>query len=150
MRLAVLLYALLLTACTPPIYSQFCGKRTDKIASFQSADDATRALLDPELLRFLDEASPYVLQIQVVHALTCNNPQSIALGKDFDGYVRIQLSDHEHCYWRAQQDFKGDGDRQTLERLLERFHSELLSASEATGKPLHVAPDALRQNGSGD
>lgn len=145
-RIVALFSLLLLAACTPPIYSQFCGDEREGITSFQSADDATRALLETSFAPYLNDTSPYVLQIQVVHALTCNNPQSVALGKDFDGYVRIALFKQGSCYWRAQQDFKAQGSQRALERLLQRFRSELLTAPEGADRQPHAAPDAHRQS----
>jgi hypothetical protein len=44
----------------------------------------------------------------IVHCAKCTNAQSKSLGADFDGYIRITVSEGNRTLARAQMDYKGE------------------------------------------
>jgi len=44
----------------------------------------------------------------IVHCAKCTNARSKSLGADFDGYIRITVSEGNRTLARAQMDYKGE------------------------------------------
>lgn len=43
-----------------------------------------------------------------IHCAKCTNAQSKSLGADFDGYIRLTISEDNRTLARAQMDYKGE------------------------------------------
>ncbi len=54
-----------------------------------------------------DPDAPMTMNL-LVHCAKCTNAQSKSLGADFDGYIRITVSDGNRTLARAQMDYKGE------------------------------------------
>lgn len=72
-----------------------------------------------------DPSSPIKLAVYI-HRAKCTNAQSKSLGSDFDGYIRLTLSDHNRTIARAQMDYKGevtnDEVQQVYDHLIQQLH----------------------------
>jgi len=60
-----------------------------------------------------------------IHCSKCDNAQSKSLGTDFDGYIRITISDKNHSIARAQMDYKGEATRDDVEQVYEHLMQQL-------------------------
>lgn len=58
----------------------------------------------------------------IVHCAKCTNAQSKSLGADFDGYIRITVSEGNETLARAQMDYKGEA---TVEEVM-RVYTHLM------------------------
>ncbi|MDD2781366.1 hypothetical protein [Sulfuricurvum sp.] len=71
-----------------------------------------------------DSASPIKMTIYI-HCTKCTNAQSKSFGSDFDGYIRITLTDNNRTLARAQMDYKGEATpkevAQVYDHLMERL-----------------------------
>lgn len=63
-----------------------------------------------------DPSSPFGMEIYL-HQAHCSNAQSKSTGTDFDGYIRITVSDHSRMIARAQMDYKGKPDRDSIQKV---------------------------------
>mgnify|MGYP001809823195 CR=1 FL=1 len=54
-----------------------------------------------------DPDAPMTMNL-IVHCAKCTNAQSKSLGADFDGYIRITVSEGNQNLARAQMDYKGE------------------------------------------
>ena len=54
-----------------------------------------------------DPDAPITINL-IVHCAKCTNAQSRSLGADFDGYIRITVSEGNRTLARAQMDYKGE------------------------------------------
>lgn len=54
-----------------------------------------------------DPSAPMTMKL-IVHCAKCTNAQSKSLGADFDGYIRITVSEGNRPLARAQMDYKGE------------------------------------------
>ena len=54
-----------------------------------------------------DPNAPMTMNL-IVHCAKCTNAQSKSLGADFDGYIRITVSEGNRTLARAQMDYNGE------------------------------------------
>jgi len=59
------------------------------------------------------------------HSAHCTNAQSRSLGTDFDGYIRITIKEQNTTIARAQMDYKGEPDAQTIQVVYDHLIEEL-------------------------
>lgn len=57
---------------------------------------------------FRDDPNGTIKMSLIVHCAKCTNAQSKSLGADFDGYIRITVSEGNQNLARAQMDYKGE------------------------------------------
>lgn len=63
-----------------------------------------------------DPSAPISLNVYI-HSAHCTNAQSRSLGTDFDGYVRITISDSNRTLARSQMDYKGEPSAEMIQTL---------------------------------
>lgn len=63
-----------------------------------------------------DPNAPMTMNL-IVHCAKCTNAQSRSLGADFDGYIRITVSQGNRTLARAQMDYKGEATPEEVLRL---------------------------------
>lgn len=71
-----------------------------------------------------NQASPVVADIYI-HCAHCTNASAKAFGSDFDGYIRITVSDKGTPIARAQMDYKGEPSNETVQSLYDTLISTL-------------------------
>jgi len=57
----------------------------------------------------------------IVHCAHCTNAQSRSFGSDFDGYIRITLTEKNTTIARAQMDYKGSPDREKIHHVYDHL-----------------------------
>ena len=92
-----------------------------RIASF---DPAITNALKKELSGLEDKNCSYTVNGYIHHVDTCNNPQVKSLGADFNGFVRLKVSNKSIAIYRVQSDFKSD-EKAALKRATEKLKSEI-------------------------
>lgn len=71
-----------------------------------------------------DPSSPIKMSV-TIHCAKCNNPQSKSLGADFDGYIRITLSEENRTLARAQMDYKGEATSDEVQQVYDYLTDQL-------------------------
>lgn len=71
-----------------------------------------------------DPASPMQMSVYV-HCAQCTNAQSKSLGADFDGYIRITVSEDNDTLARAQMDYKGEATPEEVEQVFKHLMEKL-------------------------
>jgi len=110
-----------------PVYSGFLVDKNltslgcIKIVSF---DPKITNALKKELRDVEDKNCSYTINGYIHHVDTCNNPQVKSLGADFNGFVRLKVSDKDIPIYRVQSDFKSDEDA-ALKRVISKLKGEL-------------------------
>ncbi len=69
-------------------------------------------------------ASPIKMSVYI-HCAKCTNAQSKSLGSDFDGYIRLTISDHNRTLARAQMDYKGEATNDEIQHVYDHLIGEL-------------------------
>lgn len=120
--------ALLFVGCKEdyPVYSSFCEQ--DK-ADFptclryavMNAED--KAMMENAFGMKEDASCSYRVELTKYHTGLCDNPATKISGKEFNGYVRIEIKNSFTCYYKVQSDFKDD-ENAALERVLQRVKKE--------------------------
>ena len=83
--------------------------------------DPTGALKTPLQM---DGNSTTAIEVYVHHA-ACSSATAKALGSDFDGYVRITVSENGRPIARAQIDYKGEPTPKMIQKLYETLITKL-------------------------
>jgi hypothetical protein len=60
-----------------------------------------------------------------IHCTKCTNAQSKSLGTDFDGYIRLTISDGNCTLARAQMDYKGEATPNEVAQVFEHLMETL-------------------------
>lgn len=71
-----------------------------------------------------DLSAPISLKVYI-HSAHCSNAQSRSLGADFDGYVRITISDSNRTLARTQMDYKGEPSAEMIQTLYDTLIQKL-------------------------
>lgn len=71
-----------------------------------------------------DPTSPVVANVYI-HCSQCTNAQSKSLGADFDGYIRLTISDNNRSIARAQMDYKGEATSEDVQQVYNHLINEL-------------------------
>lgn len=71
-----------------------------------------------------DPNAPILLSVYI-HNAHCTNAKSKSLGADFDGYIRITLTEKNTTIARAQMDFKGDPNKEKIQKVYSRLMKTL-------------------------
>lgn len=71
-----------------------------------------------------DPHAPMTMNLSV-HCAKCTNAQSKSLGADFDGYIRLTLSEDNRTLARVQMDYKGEATPEEVSQVYEHLLSEL-------------------------
>lgn len=71
-----------------------------------------------------DPSSPITISVYI-HCAKCTNAQSRSLGADFDGYIRLTLSENNRTLARAQMDYKGEATREEVAQVFEHLMETL-------------------------
>jgi hypothetical protein len=71
-----------------------------------------------------DPSSPITMSVYI-HCAKCTNAQSRSLGADFDGYIRITVSESNRTLARAQMDYKGEATREEIAQVFEHLMETL-------------------------
>lgn len=71
-----------------------------------------------------DPSSPITISLYI-HCAKCTNAQSKSLGADFDGYIRLTLSENNRTLARAQMDYKGEATREEVAQVFEHLMETL-------------------------
>ena len=119
----LLLTIMTLTGCLDrEIYTEIADK------SIVSHPPATLQIEDPSGLfksTFkTDPASPIKMSVYI-HCAKCTNAQSKSLGSDFDGYIRITLSEDNLTIARAQMDYKGEATSDEVQQVYDHLMETL-------------------------
>lgn len=122
----LLLAPLFLVGCTE-IYSQFCGDERRSVTCLKASDIRAQGIINGRFPSLDSNNCPFMLSTLVHTVNTCNNPKSNALGKSFDGYVRLRLDFEGQCYWRAQRDYREEGEYEAMEALVTRFNHDVIT-----------------------
>lgn len=112
-----------LTGCLErEIYTEIVDK------TIISHPPATLQIEDPStLLKSTFKADPLsLIKMSVyIHCAKCTNAQSRSLGADFDGYIRITLSEGNRTLARAQMDYKGEATHDEVQQVFEHLMETL-------------------------
>lgn len=71
-----------------------------------------------------DPYAPMTMSL-IVHCAKCTNAQSKSLGADFDGYIRITVSEGNRTLARAQMDYKGDATPEEISQVYNHLMEKL-------------------------
>jgi len=69
-------------------------------------------------------ASPIKMSVYI-HCAKCTNAQSRSLGADFDGYIRLTISEDNRTLARAQMDYKGEATHDEVQQVFEHLMETL-------------------------
>ena len=122
-----ILTSIILISCQEdfPIYDKFCTKKeTLNCLSYDMLikDSDKKRLQDA--FGFEDNKScKYRVQLLKYHIGDCNNPIVKSVGSDFNGYIRVTISNGLNCYYKVQSDFKDDEDG-AFDRVLNKIRQE--------------------------
>ncbi len=70
---------------------------------------------------FKRDTNALILLDVYVHHAHCTNAKSKSLGADFDGYIRITLTEKNTTIARAQMDFKGEPKKEHVQKVYIRL-----------------------------
>lgn len=120
--IAILLSFILIGCIEREIYTEIVDK------TIISHPPATLRIEDPNGMlksRFkIDPSSPIQMSLYI-HCAKCTNAQSKSLGSDFDGYIRLTLSEHNRTLARAQMDYKGEATPEEVKHVYDHLIGEL-------------------------
>lgn len=120
--LFILLLFILIGCLDREIYTEIADK------SIISHPPATLQIEDPSGLfkstYKSDHASPIKMSIYI-HCAKCTNAQSRSLGADFDGYIRLTISEDNRTLARAQMDYKGEATRDEVQQVYDHLLKQL-------------------------
>lgn len=71
-----------------------------------------------------DPSAPISLNVYI-HSAHCTNAQSRSLGADFDGYIRITITEENRTIARAQMDYKGSPDGEKIQQVYDHLTHQL-------------------------
>jgi hypothetical protein len=63
---------------------------------------------------------PNTLKVIKYHTTQCSNPIVKSIGSDFDGFVRIQITNNKKIIYKIQSNFKSDEDA-SFDRIIQKM-----------------------------
>jgi len=129
----LLLIILIFTGCEDKVFSQLYDKQivgeniTD--ISLSETNSTLRKLISTALKNkkfHLVTGSPYVLEFDTrVYSHKCNNPNSSAYDRTYDGFVQLRLLKNFKRIYICQKDYHGEFSKEIIEELLEKMKRDL-------------------------
>ena len=129
----LLLFILIFSGCEDKIVSQIydknvVGKNITNI-SLSETNTTLREMISMALKNsnfHLVSGSPYVLEFDTrVYSHKCNNPNSSAYDRTYDGFVQLRLLKNFKRIYICQKDYHGEFSQEVIEELLERMKRDL-------------------------
>jgi hypothetical protein len=129
----LLLFILIFSGCEDKTFSQIydkneVGKKITNI-SLSETNQTIRAVISTALEKsdfHIVSGSPYVLEFDTrVYSHKCNNPNSSAYDRTYDGFVQLKLLKNFKRIYICQKDYHGVFNDVVIEELLERMKRDL-------------------------
>jgi hypothetical protein len=93
------------------VYDKFCYKEKLKVDCLDieaPLDNSLYVKVVRDFGKYQNDSCDFTLKAYYYNVKKCDNPVANSVGSDFDGYVNLQIFYKGNCYYKIQQDYKGE------------------------------------------